>query len=81
MNSIKNVLLNPLLLGFISGIIAILSYVINAKVRKSNISNLDIFKIFLLGLFLGSSNSMLFNILSDKTNIGEQDIFLGNPDF
>ena len=81
MNSIKNVLLNPLLLGFISGIIAILSYVINAKVRKSNISNLDIFKIFLLGLFLGSSNSMLFNILGDKTNIGEQDIFLGNPDF
>lgn len=81
MYSLKSIVTNPLIMGCLSGITAIIAFIINAKVRKQKINNSDMYKIALLGFFIGLSNTIMITLLMNKNLSADQDIFIGAPDF
>ena len=76
--------MNILIVGIASAIIAILAYIINAKVRGEVIETIEMLKMGALGLALGISNIFILNHLSGSTgSLGSSapEFLTGNPDF
>lgn len=81
MNSLKNIVTNPILMGLFSGLIAMLVFIIYIKSGNGKINKDEMYKISLLGFFIGLSNTILITLINDKSLSLEQDIYVGNPDF
>ena len=81
MNSLKNIVTNPILMGLFSGLIAMLVFIIYIKSGNGKINKDEMYKISLLGFFIGLSNTILITLINDKSLSLDQDIYVGNPDF
>ena len=52
MNSLKNIVTNPILMGLFSGLIAMLVFIIYIKSGNGKINKDEMYKISLLGFFI-----------------------------
>jgi uncharacterized membrane protein len=74
--------INPIIVGIVSALIAIISYFIDLKLTNEKYNQQRLIKITLLGVCIGISNIILFTLLqSNIKSISTQDIMTGNPDF
>ena len=88
----NKIMTSPIIIGLLSGIVALIVYSFHCKSRNSKIEKKDLIKMGLLGVFLGIINSFLMlymyniditsasNVLSENP-LGNQEIYTGNPDF
>ena len=73
---------NTIIIAIISSILTIILYLINIKLSNEKYNNKTLIKIGVLGILVGITNSILFNITNIKSTINlNQDILTGNPDF
>lgn len=75
--------MNTVIVGLISAILAIIAYIINAKVRDQEIETMEMLKMGSLGFALGISNILILQQLGGSSALGTSapEFLTGNPDF
>ena len=75
--------MNTLIVGLISAILAIIAYILNAKVRDQEVETMEMLKMGTLGLLLGVSNILVLQQISGNSPLGSStpEFLTGNPDF
>ena len=73
--------MNQIIVGIVSAVVSILVYVINSKIENDELSNKNIFKMGLYGIFI-STVCMFLSSFASETGIKlDQDIMTGTPNF
>jgi len=74
---------NPLVIGLIGAVIAMLFFLVHQKVTESKEETkpVDYFKMALLGFTIGTSSVLLYDLAGETKISLDQDILTGNPDF
>ena len=75
--------MNTLIVGLISAILAIIAYIVNAKVRDQEVETMEMLKMGTLGFLLGVSNILVLQQISGNSSMGSStpEFLTGNPDF
>ena len=77
---------NPLVIGLISAVIAIVFFFIHTKLsqvdnKENTTQPIEYFKMALLGFIIGTSSVLLYELAGETKIKLDQDILTGNPDF
>ena len=73
--------MNTLLVGLVCAIVAIVLYMINAKIENKETNNSHIVKMGILGACLGISSIFLGEFAAETPIRLDQDIMTGTPNF
>lgn len=73
--------MNNIIVAIVCAIIAVLLYVVNSKIEKSEIENKNLLKIGGLGASLGLMSTLLMTFAENTGIKIDQDIMTGTPNF